>query len=112
MTTILRQHEPRDLGRWQWTPGHVQQTVKVLFRLAASLQFQAHDGEEEPDHAQREHQSLEAVERAIEDRVPVDFQLYAHHWLILHGRYHCKARKPMCPTCIIRDLCEYEEKTE
>ncbi len=52
-----------------------------------------------------------AVERAIEDNVPVDFQLYAHHWLILHGRYHCKARKPMCPTCIIRDLCLYEEKT-
>ncbi|MEO0772198.1 MAG: endonuclease III [Pseudomonadota bacterium] len=52
-----------------------------------------------------------AVERAIEDNVPADFQLYAHHWLILHGRYHCKARKPMCPTCIINDLCLYEEKT-
>jgi endonuclease-3 len=52
-----------------------------------------------------------AVERAIEDNVPADFQLYAHHWLILHGRYHCKARKPMCATCIIRDLCLYEEKT-
>ncbi|MEM7733337.1 MAG: endonuclease III [Pseudomonadota bacterium] len=52
-----------------------------------------------------------AVERAIEDNIPVDFQLYAHHWLILHGRYHCKARKPMCPSCIINDLCLYEEKT-
>ncbi|SFR01287.1 endonuclease III [Poseidonocella sedimentorum] len=52
-----------------------------------------------------------AVERAIEDNVPVDFQLHAHHWLILHGRYHCKARKPLCPTCIIRDLCQFEEKT-
>ncbi|MEO0370828.1 MAG: endonuclease III [Pseudomonadota bacterium] len=52
-----------------------------------------------------------AVERAIEDNIPVDFQLYAHHWLILHGRYHCKARKPMCQTCIINDLCLYEEKT-
>lgn len=52
-----------------------------------------------------------AVERAIEDHVPVDFQLYAHHWLILHGRYHCKARKPMCPTCVINDLCLYEDKT-
>ncbi|MEL7281178.1 MAG: endonuclease III [Pseudomonadota bacterium] len=52
-----------------------------------------------------------AVERAIEDHVPADFQLYAHHWLILHGRYHCKARKPMCPTCVINDLCLYEEKT-
>ena len=54
---------------------------------------------------------VDAVERAIEDNVPAEFQLHAHHWLILHGRYHCKARKPMCPTCIIRDLCLYEEKT-
>jgi len=52
-----------------------------------------------------------AVERAIEDNVPVDYQLHAHHWLILHGRYTCKARKPACPTCIIRDLCQYEDKT-
>jgi len=51
-----------------------------------------------------------AVERAIEDNVPVDFQLHAHHWLILHGRYTCTARKPKCATCLIRDLCLYEEK--
>ncbi len=55
---------------------------------------------------------VDAVERAIEDNVPAEFQQHAHHWLILHGRYICKARKPMCPTCIIRDLCPYEEKTE
>ena len=54
---------------------------------------------------------VNAVERAIEDHVPVDFQRHAHHWLILHGRYTCKARKPMCPTCLIRDLCQFEEKT-
>lgn len=51
-----------------------------------------------------------AVERAIEDRVPAEFQLHAHHWMILHGRYVCKARKPLCATCLIRDLCAYEEK--
>lgn len=55
--------------------------------------------------------TVEAVERAIEDNIPADFQLHAHHWMILHGRYHCKARKPMCPTCIIRDLCPFEDKT-
>ena len=55
---------------------------------------------------------VNAVERAIEDHVPVDFQNHAHHWLILHGRYHCKARKPQCGTCLIRDLCAYEDKTE
>ncbi|MDO6730311.1 endonuclease III [Marinovum sp. 2_MG-2023] len=53
---------------------------------------------------------VDAVERAIEDNIPVDFQQHAHHWLILHGRYHCKARKPQCGTCLIRDLCEFEDK--
>jgi len=54
---------------------------------------------------------VNAVERAIEDNVPVDFQRHAHHWLILHGRYTCRARKPACPACLIRDLCLYEDKT-
>ena len=51
------------------------------------------------------------VERAIEDHIPAEFQQHAHHWMILHGRYVCKARKPVCPNCLIRDLCPYEEKT-
>jgi endonuclease-3 len=55
---------------------------------------------------------VDAVERAIEDHIPAEYQLHAHHWLILHGRYTCKARKPACGTCLIRDLCPYEEKTE
>ena len=54
--------------------------------------------------------NVDAVERAIEDNIPADFQQHAHHWLILHGRYTCKARKPLCGTCLIRDLCQYEEK--
>ena len=54
---------------------------------------------------------VEAVERAIEDNVPVEFQRHAHHWLILHGRYICTARKPKCGVCVIRDLCPFEEKT-
>lgn len=54
---------------------------------------------------------VEAVERAIEDNVPVEFQRHAHHWLILHGRYICTARKPRCADCLICDLCRYEEKT-
>lgn len=55
--------------------------------------------------------NVDAVERAIEDNIPVDFQRHAHHWLILHGRYTCKARKPACGTCLIRDLCLFEDKT-
>ena len=54
---------------------------------------------------------VDAVERAIEDNIPAEYQQHAHHWLILHGRYVCKARKPVCANCIIRDLCPFEEKT-
>ena len=52
-----------------------------------------------------------AVERAIEDNVPAEYLLHAHHWLILHGRYICVARKPKCGACLIRDLCQFEDKT-
>ncbi|MFN3259710.1 MAG: endonuclease III [Pikeienuella sp.] len=52
-----------------------------------------------------------AVERAIEDRVPAEYQRHAHHWMILHGRYICTARKPRCADCLISDLCQFEEKT-
>lgn len=54
---------------------------------------------------------VSAVERAIEDNVPVQYQQHAHHWLILHGRYTCKSRKPDCAHCLIADLCKSEEKT-
>ena len=54
---------------------------------------------------------VNAGERAIEDNIPAEYQLHAHHWLILHGRYTCKARKPACAACLIRDLCQYEDKT-
>ncbi|MCV2875315.1 endonuclease III [Rhodobacteraceae bacterium XHP0102] len=55
--------------------------------------------------------TVEAVERAIEDHIPAPYQLHAHHWLILHGRYICVARKPKCGACPIHDLCQFEEKT-
>jgi endonuclease III len=51
------------------------------------------------------------VERGLEARVPKRYARYAHHWLILHGRYVCVARKPKCPDCVVRDLCEYPAKT-
>ena len=51
------------------------------------------------------------VERRLEKFTPDEFKRNAHHWLILHGRYVCIARKPRCPECLIRDLCEYRAKT-
>lgn len=51
------------------------------------------------------------VELQLEKRVPGPYRLHAHHWLILHGRYVCKARKPDCPVCVVRDICQYKAKT-
>ncbi len=55
--------------------------------------------------------SVDMVEHAIEDNVPAEFQSHAHHWLILHGRYVCTARKPACSGCLIEDLCPFDDKT-
>jgi endonuclease-3 len=52
-----------------------------------------------------------AVEQALEARVPETYARHAHHWLILHGRYVCLARKPKCAACVVRDLCAYPAKT-
>ena len=52
------------------------------------------------------------VELKLVKVVPAEFMLHAHHWLILHGRYVCLARKPKCPACLIRDLCEFRGKTK
>lgn len=51
------------------------------------------------------------TESALESAIPDKWKLHAHHWLILHGRYVCKARKPECWRCVIADLCEYPHKT-
>ena len=52
------------------------------------------------------------IEEALLKIVPPKFLHNAHHWLLLHGRYVCKARNPACPACLVRDLCEYPDKTE
>ncbi|MEX0838249.1 MAG: endonuclease III [Parvibaculum sp.] len=52
-----------------------------------------------------------AVELKLEKVVPAAYRLHAHHWLILHGRYVCKARKPDCPACAVADLCQFKAKT-
>ncbi len=55
--------------------------------------------------------NVQEVEKKLLKVVPKEFRHDAHHWLILHGRYVCKARKPECPCCIINSLCEFKEKT-
>ncbi|CAM7707400.1 endonuclease III [Leclercia adecarboxylata] len=56
--------------------------------------------------------NVELVEEKLLKVVPAEFKFDCHHWLILHGRYTCIARKPRCGSCIIEDLCEYKEKTD
>ena len=55
--------------------------------------------------------NVDAVEQALLRRVPDEYMLYAHHWLILHGRYTCKARTPLCGECKVTDLCKFKDKT-
>ena len=56
--------------------------------------------------------TVEKVEEKLLKVVPKEFKVDVHHWLILHGRYTCIARKPRCGSCIIEDLCEFKDKTE
>jgi endonuclease III len=56
--------------------------------------------------------TVQQVEEKLLKFVPPEFMKDAHHWLILHGRYVCKARNPACPTCLIADLCEYRHKSK
>ena len=55
--------------------------------------------------------NVDAVEQGLLKRTPETYMRHAHHWLILHGRYVCKARKPECPECIVADLCQFKTKT-
>jgi endonuclease-3 len=56
--------------------------------------------------------TVEVVEQKLEKRIPDEFKMGAHHWLILHGRYTCVARKPKCWNCVIIDLCDFKEKNK
>ena len=56
--------------------------------------------------------NVDEVEQKLIKHVPAEFKLDVHHWLILHGRYTCIARKPRCGSCLIEDLCEYKQKSE
>jgi len=56
--------------------------------------------------------NVDQVEQKLLKVVPAEFKVDVYHWLILHGRYVCTARKPKCGSCIIEDLCEFKEKTE
>ena len=114
---LIEQHGgqvPSSRAALQALPGVGRKTANVVLNMWWGLPAQAVD-----THVFRvgnrtgiaPGRTPEHVERAIEDHVPAEFQRHAHHWLILHGRYDCLARSPKCPTCLIRDLCPFPDKT-
>jgi endonuclease-3 len=114
---LVAEHDgrvPRDREALESLPGVGRKTANVILNSAFGEPTIAVD-----THifrvANRTGLAPGATVRAVEDELvrvtPDEFKHNAHHWLILHGRYVCKARKPACPTCLIADLCEYEDKT-
>jgi endonuclease III len=105
---------PRDRAALEALPGVGRKTANVVLNTAFGEPTIAVD-----THifrvANRTGLAPGKTVRAVEDRLarvtPPEFMQDAHHWLILHGRYVCKARKPDCPRCVIRDLCDYRQKT-
>lgn len=105
---------PRDRDALETLPGVGRKTANVVMNVAFGEPTMAVD-----THVLRvanrigfsKGQTPLAVEEDLLRIVPPDFGVHAHHWLILHGRYVCKARKPECGRCLIRDLCLFKEKT-
>jgi len=114
---LIEQHDsnvPRDREALQELPGVGRKTANVVLNVAFG----------EPTLAVDTHifrvcnrtplapgKNPREVEDGLERVVPEKYKLHAHHWLILHGRYICVARKPLCPKCIVADLCRYQPKT-
>jgi endonuclease-3 len=105
---------PRDRAALEALPGVGRKTANVVLNVAF----------EEPTIAVDTHifrlanrsglapgKDVVAVERGLERRTPISWKRHAHHWLILHGRYVCKARKPECWRCLVAELCLYKAKT-
>jgi len=114
---LVEQHGgevPRDRAALEALPGVGRKTANVVLNTAFGEPVMAVD-----THIFRVSnrtglapgKDVRAVEDLLIKVIPAEFLLDAHHWLILHGRYVCKARKPDCPQCVIRDLCRFREKT-
>jgi endonuclease-3 len=105
---------PRDREALEALPGVGRKTANVVLNTAfgeATIAVDTHIFRVANRTGLAPGENVRAVEDALLKRVPPEFRQDAHHWLILHGRYTCKARKPECWRCPIRDLCRYREKT-
>jgi endonuclease-3 len=105
---------PRTRAELEALPGVGRKTANVILNTAfgeATIAVDTHIFRVANRSGLAPGKTVRAVEDKLDKIVPLEFKQDAHHWLILHGRYVCKARKPDCPQCIIRDLCEYRHKT-
>ena len=105
---------PRTRAELEALPGVGRKTANVILNTAfgeATIAVDTHIFRVANRTGLAPGKAVRAVEDKLDKVVPLEFKQDAHHWLILHGRYVCKARKPDCPRCIIRDLCEYRSKT-
>jgi len=114
---LAREHGgevPRDRETLQTLPGVGRKTANVVMNVAfgaSTIAVDTHIFRLGNRSGLAPGKTPDAVERMLERRVPDEYKRNAHHWLILHGRYVCKARKPDCLSCVVSDLCVYKSKT-
>jgi len=105
---------PRDLDSLVKLPGVGRKTANVVLNIAfgePTIAVDTHIFRVSNRTGLAPGKTPDAVEKALVRRTPDAYKRHAHHWLILHGRYVCKARKPDCPACVVADLCQYKAKT-
>jgi len=105
---------PRDRAALEALPGVGRKTANVVLNIAfgePTIAVDTHIFRVSNRTGLAPGKDVVAVEAGLEAVVPEHYRLHAHHWLILHGRYVCKARKPDCPVCIVRDICRWDGKT-
>ena len=114
---LLEQHGgevPRDREALQELPGVGRKTANVVLNIAfgePTIAVDTHIFRISNRTGLAPGKDPLAVEQKLLKVVPAEFRQHAHHWLILHGRYVCLARKPRCPECLVSDLCEFRGKT-
>ena len=114
---LIEQHRgevPRDRAALEALPGVGRKTANVVLNVAfgePTIAVDTHIFRVANRTGLAPGKNPLEVEQGLEAVTPARYTRYAHHWLILHGRYVCKARKPECPECVIADLCRYPAKT-
>jgi len=115
---LIEQHDgkvPKDREALQALPGVGRKTANVVLNVAfgePTIAVDTHIFRVSNRTNLAPGKDVVEVEQKLETAVPEQYKLHAHHWLILHGRYTCVARKPLCPVCVVRDLCRFKDKTK